>query len=94
MPDTSHLQRAQAATSTRIGGDIQRILETARKINQARDRVTSHTAALGYVPDTPGLGNSEAGGKVQPISETLQSALNDMDRAVDGLHTALALLDA
>ncbi len=74
---------------SRISSDVERLLGAARSINSARDRVLKHTAALGYFPDSPPP-DSE---KVSPISTNMQTALGDLDRAIDGMLNALALFD-
>jgi hypothetical protein len=96
MPDTSSLQCAQAGTSIRLRGDIERILSTRDAVNAAASRVAGHTFMLGYL--TPagvagGISEAERNNGKPGQAPTLQSALGDLDGAVEGLNTALALLD-
>lgn len=87
---------AESATSaaikgSRINSDVERVLSLVRSVLDARDKVHRHTSALGYFSDTPQTVGD--GGKVQPISSTMQNAIGDLDRAIDSLHGALALFE-
>lgn len=83
-------QNSLNVKGSRINTDIEHLLALARSVNGARDRVLRHTSTLGYFSDNP---PTDAGAKVSPISNTLQSAILELDRAVDGLSTALALFE-
>ena len=84
-------QAPNVVKGSRINSDVERILSMARVANSARDRIARHSAALGYF-EPPQSGN-DSGAIVQPISNNLQSALGELDRALDGLHGALNLFD-
>lgn len=75
---------------SRIDSDVERILGMARSANSARDRLLKHSSALGYFQDNA---DAAGNGTVQSISNNLQSALNDLDRSIEGLHGALNLFD-
>lgn len=82
---------AAEVKGSRINSDVERILSLARKIDSADSRVMRHVRALGY--DGPPTDSPEIGGKVSPISNSLQSALNDLERSVDSLNGSLNLFD-
>lgn len=76
---------------SRINSDVERIISLIRSVNDARDRVNRHTSAMGYFSDAPTEGAKA--GSVSPISNNMQTALADLDRALDGLHASLSLFD-
>lgn len=76
--------------ASRINADVERVLVMVKRIHVERDRLQSHTASLGYFADTP----PESGeAKVQPISVNMASALNDLDRALQQLTSAINLFE-
>lgn len=94
-----HGQLGQAGNSieqantkgSRINSDVERVLGLAKSIAVARDRVMRHSSALGYFSEIAGAGEKSA--QVAPISNNLQSAIADLDRSIDGLHSALNVFD-
>jgi hypothetical protein len=82
---------ATEAKGSRINADVERVLLLTRGVHNARERVTRHATALGYFSDAPS--NAGDAGKIAPISNNLQNALGDLDRAIDALHGALNLFD-
>lgn len=85
------MNTAAEVKGSRINSDVERILWLARKVDDAQSRVMRHVHALGY--DAPPTDGAESNGKVSPISNSLQSALNDLERSVDGLNGSLNLFD-
>lgn len=81
---------ATEVRGSRINSDVERVIKLAYSINNARDNAIRHAAALGYFMNET---SAEVGGKVQPISNNMQTALADLERAIDSLHGALNLFD-
>lgn len=61
-----------------------------KRVHRERERVQSHSSALGYY--APAQSTDDAGAKVQPISNTLGSSLQELDGALARLSEALDVL--
>jgi hypothetical protein len=88
-----YASQGQAATkaASRINQDVERLLLMVKRVHRERERVVLHTSALGYYAQpTPETGESA---KIQPITNNLANALNDLDRALDQLAGAVNLFE-
>jgi hypothetical protein len=90
MDYASNAGQAVKEKASRINADVDRVLSLVKSVHEARARVQRHRHALGY--DAPPVGEA-SGGKIQPISNTMQSAITDLDRAIAALHDELSLFD-
>lgn len=90
MDYASNAGQAVKEKGSRINVDVDRVLCLVKSVHEARGRVQRHRQALGY--DAPPTGDASTG-KIQPISSTMQSAIADLDRAIEGLHSELSLFD-
>lgn len=76
--------------ASRIDSDVEKMLAFARNVNSARLSIMRHANTLGYFSQDP-VGDAKA--SVSPISTNMQTAMSDLDRAIDGLHAALNLFE-